>query len=58
MTTSHALDADALRHSIAKLERRLHELVSEPRVMDDEVNAVERDLQALRKKLEHLSPPG
>jgi hypothetical protein len=51
MSTTYAQDIDVLRDSIAKLEQRLQELINEPEVMDDEVNSVERDLQALRRRL-------
>lgn len=41
----------SLSARIAELEERLQQLLGEPHVMDDEVNAVERDLQALQRKL-------
>jgi len=39
---------ELLQAQIDKLQQKLQELLSEPQVMDDEVNAVERDLEALK----------
>ena len=43
--------AASIKAEIEKLELQLGELLSDSPVMDDEVNAVERDLEALRRKL-------
>jgi phage shock protein A len=51
MTTSPTQPNATLLARIAKLEQLLEDLRSEPETMDDETNAVERDLQALRRKL-------
>jgi hypothetical protein len=39
---------ELLQVQIDQLQQKLQELLSEPQVMDDEVNAVERDLEALK----------
>lgn len=51
MTTTPTQPNATLLARIATLEQQLEDLRSEPEVMDDEVNTVERDLQALRRKL-------
>jgi phage shock protein A len=51
MSTSPTQPNATLLARIAKLEQLLQELLSDSQVMDDEINAVERDLQALRRKL-------
>ena len=51
MTTPPTQLNAVLLARIAKLELQLGELLSDSPVMDDEVNAVERDLEALRRKL-------
>jgi len=43
--------AVSIQAEIERLEQRLQELLSDAPVMDDEVNAVERDLQALQRRL-------
>ena len=43
--------SETLQSQIARLEQKLQELLSETQVMDDEVNAVERDLKALQNML-------
>lgn len=43
--------AVSIQAEIEKLELQLGELLSDSPVMDDEVNAVERDLEALRRRL-------
>jgi uncharacterized protein YlxW (UPF0749 family) len=49
LTLPTQTDQDAtLLVRIAKLEQLLEELRSESEVMDDEIHAIERDLQALR----------
>jgi hypothetical protein len=51
MTTPPTQLNAVLLARIAKLELQLGELLSDSPVMDDEVNAVERDLEALRRRL-------
>lgn len=51
MTTTSSEQNDTLIAQIAKLEERLEDLKYEPQAMDDEINAIERDLAALRRKL-------
>jgi uncharacterized protein YlxW (UPF0749 family) len=48
MSTSSPQPNATLLARIAKLEQLLEELRSESEVMDDEIHAIERDLQALR----------
>ena len=48
LTATPADPSATLLARIAKLEQLLEELHSEPEVMDDEIHAIERDLQALR----------
>ena len=43
--------AVSIQAEIERLEQRLQDLLCESPVMDDEVNAVERDLEALRRRL-------
>lgn len=45
------VSADMLRRDITALEQRLQSLRAESLPMDDEVNAVERDLAARRRLL-------
>ena len=51
MNTQPTQQTEALLSRIGELEQRLHQLLSEPAVMYDEINAVQRDLQALRCQL-------
>jgi hypothetical protein len=51
MTTSTTQPNATLLARIAKLEQLLEELLCDSPVMDDEVNTVKRDLQAMRRKL-------
>jgi hypothetical protein len=47
MTNLQEQTPESLDAEIVRLQERLQELLTESPVMDDEVNAVERDLQAL-----------
>jgi predicted nucleic acid-binding Zn-ribbon protein len=49
-------DRAALEAGIARLTRLRDDLFTEPLVMDDEVNAVERDITALRERLDRAGP--
>ena len=51
MTTTPTQPNATLLVRITNLETQLEDLLSDSPVMDDEVNSVERDLQALRRKL-------
>ena len=51
MKTTTQVAAEAPQAEIEQLEARLAVLLSETPAMDDEINAVERDLDALRRKL-------
>ena len=48
MTHQRGQHNESLTAEIIRLEQRLEELLAERPIMDDEVNAVERDLRALR----------
>ncbi len=51
MTNANLPAVESLQAQIARLEEQLQGLLSEIPLMDDEINAVERDMEALRRKL-------
>jgi HAMP domain-containing protein len=51
MTNAKPPTPESLHAQIARLEQQLEMLLSEAPIMDDEVNAIERDLRALRQTL-------
>jgi len=47
MSTQQNQSTESINAEIARLQQRLEELLGECPLMDDEVNAVERDLRAI-----------